>query len=42
MCPLKLDFYTTPRPDDQLKGGATQAPTIYSVIYKHGDDVRQD
>lgn len=34
MCPLKLDFYYT------TKGDAGQSQKPYSVIYKHGDDVR--
>jgi phosphatidylinositol 3-kinase len=34
MCPLKLDFYSSEREGEPLKP--------YSVIFKSGDDVRQD
>jgi hypothetical protein len=45
MCPLKLDFYTVARNEEeehnQKKGGSAN-PKMYSIIYKSGDDVRQD
>lgn len=37
MCPLKLDFDCVERQD-----GSGGSGTVYSLIYKHGDDVRQD
>ena len=39
MCPLKLTFYV-----QKGEGGEhdKKQPTMYSVMYKHGDDVRQD
>ncbi len=47
MCPLKLDFYTQDKPDDESSHHRktmhqNQQPSIYSVIFKSGDDVRQD
>jgi phosphatidylinositol 3-kinase len=38
MCPLKLTFYVQKGEEDQRK----KETTTYSVMYKHGDDVRQD
>ena len=46
MCPMKLDFYTAPRGEDEASHSGKKAtmplapPDLYSVIYKHGDDVR--
>jgi len=44
MCPLKLDFFTINKGDDEPARKTLShnlgAPQIYSVIYKNGDDVR--
>jgi phosphatidylinositol 3-kinase len=46
MCPLKLDFYTHTKSNEEenKKHGhfVVGPPQIYSVIFKSGDDVRQD
>jgi len=44
MCPLKLDFFTLNRIEEDVmrKTISHAAPQVYSVIYKNGDDVRQD
>jgi phosphatidylinositol 3-kinase len=43
MCPLKLDFYTHSKSEEEHKKPAHMGPPQkYSVIFKSGDDVRQD
>lgn len=45
MCPLKLDFFTLNNKGDEdvtRKSHAQGASQVYSIIYKNGDDVRQD
>jgi phosphatidylinositol 3-kinase len=40
MCPLKMTFYA--QRGDDTEQVSKKETFMYSVMYKHGDDVRQD